>query len=427
MPQTGKGIGAATTTPWGQLRTQQDSTQLFLDTFNVASFDPNRWNTSSGGGGVAPAQSVGSAVVNSGTTANGFSMIQSVPTFLAQEPGWVSFTGRINLEFPFLKTGYRFWGLSTNPATPTIAAAVTEGVGFEIFTDGNMYAVTYQTGTRLVIAQLTGNSNQSLNFGPSDNLVHKYYIFFRPDLTYWCLDDIDNVVASFLTGASGPNVNNLPQTRLAVSNGGTAVTITENGTSVGDTVRNNMTLSDSFYGFRQQSVGARGDAIVSQIDGNKLTYSAAFTAAAGVTGDLLTIQGGTGRAIRVTRVSLSGTATAATDVDVTLVKRSTADTGGTATALTAVPHDSNNSAAVASVSLWTAAPTPGTSIGTIRSEKVLANVATAQAELLEWIFGVRPGAQAPVLRGGSAATIALTLSSAPAGGSWDGDIEWTEE
>jgi hypothetical protein len=245
-------------TPWAQLRTQQDPTQLFLDTFNLGTIDPNLWVQATSGGSISPV--VGSCTISSGTTANQYARLQSVTTFQAQEPGWLMFTGREAIENPTLTTGYRAWGFFTSPGSPTIATSVTDAVIFEIRIDGKLYAATYNSGTRNFVADLsaaTGNGAQ-----PSDGKTHKYYIFFRPDLTYYCIDSIDNVVAFWNTGASGPDVNSLPQARLAISNTGTAVTIVENGTSIGNTVRNNMTLSDFVYGFRQQRVLAGGEVLI---------------------------------------------------------------------------------------------------------------------------------------------------------------------
>jgi hypothetical protein len=127
--------------------------------------------------------------------------------------------------------------------------------------------------------------------------------------------------------------------------------------------------------------------------------------------------------VRVTRISFSGTATAAVDMDVTLVKRSTADTAGTAVAAT--PHDSASAAATAAVSSFTAAPTPGVQVGTpIRATKVQISTATAQPQIQPWDFGNGPK-QCPVLRG-VAQGLAINVSATQAGALYDIDIEWTE-
>lgn len=225
-------------TPWGHARVKSEATQLFIDTFNSSIDTVNKWNISNGGGGVLPAYSTASATLNSGTTANGFSLMSSKLIWQPSEPAFLEWSARVNIEFPVLTSGYRFFGLANTPASPTIAAPITDGVGFEVFTDGKLYAVTYAAGARNVIADLsvaTGNGSQ-----PQNGNAHKYYITFRPDMTFWAIDQPDNYVAVFATGALGPNNNALANTNLAVSNGSPAVTIVNNGTSVSDTGRNGV-------------------------------------------------------------------------------------------------------------------------------------------------------------------------------------------
>jgi hypothetical protein len=247
----------STSTAWGQLRIHQDPTQLFLDTFDSSLDTTNKWSATSASGGTTPFYSTASTTLTSGGAANGYSLLKTIASFVPQEPGWLVFEARLNIEFPVLATGYRFWGFGNAAAIPVISGPMTDAVGFEISTTGQMYAVTYAAGTRLVIQDLspsTGNGAQ-----PANPNVHKYYVWFRGDLTFWAIDQADNIVAVFTTGASGPNVNTLPMTYLCVSNGGAPVTIVLNGCSVGDTCRNNMVLSDATFPFRQQKVGASGE------------------------------------------------------------------------------------------------------------------------------------------------------------------------
>lgn len=236
----------------GQLRVALDPTQLFLDTFDSSLDTVNRWTapTNSGTGSIVATWSPGSVLLTGGTAANAYSELHSQPVFIPDEPGWDLVSYRVNLEFPITTTGYRFWGLGTSPGSPTIAAPMTNGVGWDVTTGGVLRAVTYASGSApTVVGTVTP---------PGDASAHKYYIFFRPDYTYWCYDSYDNVVASYATGASGPDVNTLPLKILAVSNSGTAQTIQVNAVSVGDTARNNVTISDPTYGWRQASVGKSG-------------------------------------------------------------------------------------------------------------------------------------------------------------------------
>ncbi len=180
---------------------------------------------------------------------------------------------------------------------------------------------------------------------------------------------------------------------------------------------------------------ANGNLFVTNVplDGQKATYSATntFVAAATPT-DIFTINGSATKTIRILRVGLSATQTTSSEINVTLLKRSAANTGGTSSTLTAVPYDSTNNAATASVKSYTANPTAlGSLVGNLQNIKFSVPVvaiggnASAQTELIV-SFGDRPG-QALILRGTSE-TFALNLNSTTvSGNSFSVWIEWTEE
>lgn len=101
------------------------------------------------------------------------------------------------------------------------------------------------------------------------------------------------------------------------------------------------------------------------------SYSAAavgFVPPASAT-DVFTITGSATKTIRINKIRVTGTTTSGSAIKTVfnLIKRSTAATGGTRVAATAVPHDSTNAAATATVGHYTANPTVGTPVGTIRS------------------------------------------------------------
>jgi len=170
--------------------------------------------------------------------------------------------------------------------------------------------------------------------------------------------------------------------------------------------------------------------IASPIDGYKATYAAAsapFTAAATAT-DIFTITGSATKTIRVTRIEITGTQTTGLNQNILLLKRSTADTAGTSAAVTAVPQDTNNPAATATVLSYTANPTLGTLVGNIRADKYLIpapGTLTGNPPLI-WTFGDRPE-QALLLRG-TAQVLAVNLNGATlAGNSFTISVSWTEE
>jgi hypothetical protein len=164
------------------------------------------------------------------------------------------------------------------------------------------------------------------------------------------------------------------------------------------------------------------------------TYSAgasAFTTAGSAT-DLATLAGSATKTIKVFNVGYSATQTTQDFQNVTLVKRSTANSGGTSAAMTAVSYDSQDGAATATALRYTANPTTGTLVGSFRPSKVLIPLdvpdrsATAQMEKL-WTFGTANDQKALYLRG-TGEVLAINQAGVTfAGNSTSCFFEWTEE
>ena len=178
------------------------------------------------------------------------------------------------------------------------------------------------------------------------------------------------------------------------------------------------------------STDSRGAIQNSPLDGNRQTYSAAALGIVpGTTPtDVFTITGSATKTIRVLEIGVSATSTVAAIINCQLIKRSTANTGGTFAAVTAVPHDSNNAAATATVLSYTANPTAlGTTVGPVRTFKLLSDAtATATQDLQIFSFGDNPG-QAIVLRG-KTQVLSVNLNAITlGGGSLDLYFVWTEE
>lgn len=163
-------------------------------------------------------------------------------------------------------------------------------------------------------------------------------------------------------------------------------------------------------------------------EGTKTTFSTAslsVTPAATAT-DIWTLLGSSTKIVRLLKLIISGLATAAATVDIQLIIRSTADSAGTATTPVLVANDSNSSAATAVVSLYSANPTLGTGVGTIRARKLNLG-AVGAAGLIEWKFS-DTNTQAIVLRGTSQQLcVNWNGAAVPAGTSIDIEAEFTEE
>lgn len=178
--------------------------------------------------------------------------------------------------------------------------------------------------------------------------------------------------------------------------------------------------------------GSNAAGIVTAIPEKKATYSAGIVAlapAASAT-DFLTLTGSATATVRVQHVECSGISTANATATIEALTRSVADTAGTPAAMTAVPHDTNDYAATATVTAYTANPTVGTLVGIVRAGKITtgpAASATVVPGVLGWDFN-GPYQQEVVLRG-IAQVFALNGAAASfsAGAALNCSVTWTEE
>lgn len=109
------------------------------------------------------------------------------------------------------------------------------------------------------------------------------------------------------------------------------------------------------------------------------TYRATVTGYGGYATptDLINIAGSASKTVIVTGITLQIQSTAAALQTLYFIKRSTANTGGTPTSLTAIPLDSTNAAATAVLSTYAAAPTLGSAVGNVLILQAASVVATA--------------------------------------------------
>lgn len=172
-------------------------------------------------------------------------------------------------------------------------------------------------------------------------------------------------------------------------------------------------------------------AISVPVDGTKASYSATVSAltAVALATDVFTLTGSATKTIRVTRIEITGSTTAGSGISVNLsiLKRTTANTGGTTSNLVELAHDSNSAAATATAVAYTVNPTLlGTSAGTYRAVRASFGTAGLTAAPYIWQFGDRPS-QSIVLRGTSE-ILAINLGTITiTGGILAISVEWTEE
>lgn len=93
--------------------------------------------------------------------------------------------------------------------------------------------------------------------------------------------------------------------------------------------------------------------------------------------------------------------------------------------ITAVPHDSTNDAATASVVQYVSNPTLGTSVGIVRCAPIFLSTTTTQAQLVRWTF-VTGSNQGITLRGANESLVINLGGTTIAGASLCISVEWEE-
>lgn len=399
------------------LKVSMEPTSLFYDTFDAALDTTDRWTVA----GTAPTSGTGQLTMNQGTAALAFSGIQSKASFQLLGSMFVQPVNVLKVDSG-LKTGaYRFFGLGVAEAAPTVANPIVNGVGFEwASATGILSGVVWSNSVRTQSVSLAV-------FQPQDGNFHRYSMLYKTSRVYFEIDGA-NIGTIALPN---PQLSTLPDLQLVVNGAATvtpAAVMQSSFVGVGDTSQNNSQISDGTFPWRKAKVTDVGALSVVTVDGWKTTYSAAATSivSAATAQDIFTLTGSATKTIRITRVTVTGTQTTAAQQNILLVRRSTANTGGTSTAVTAVPMDSTNAAATATALAYTANPTAGTLVGALRSRKVFVGATTANSDEFISDFGTR-NAQAIVLRGTSQ-VFAVNLNGVTVtGGNFNVAIEWTEE
>jgi hypothetical protein len=158
------------------------------------------------------------------------------------------------------------------------------------------------------------------------------------------------------------------------------------------------------------------------------TYSASITGlvAGALPTDIFTIIGSATKIVKILHIDVSGIRLVNGHSDIKLLKRSTANTVGTSTLPTVVPHDSNNNPGTAVVNAYTVNPTLGALVGEIKSEKAFINtVGSGASDHIRWNNDSEQGVA--VLRGINE-LIAVNLNGVTiTGNNFSIFITWTEK
>lgn len=168
----------------GRLRITDEPHAIFNDGFG-ATIDTNVWTAATQASGVAPALAGGVVTLAPGVAANGASWLTGVPSMPITYPGSLVAIWRARGIGLANNAPERFWGLA-NPQTGLLRAyqPMLDGVGFEIFADGHLYAAAYAANARQAQADLT-----ALGVAPTDGAWHTYEVDYRSDATRWFIDN----------------------------------------------------------------------------------------------------------------------------------------------------------------------------------------------------------------------------------------------
>jgi hypothetical protein len=264
---------------------------------------------------------------------------------------------------------------------------------------------------------------------------------------------INGVAPTMGNGAAGTGVQRMTLASDSTGNLATIGTSVTPGTSAahlgkaedaghvtGDTgvmslcVRNdaNATIAGTDLDYSPQAVDAAGHTKIVNEPPLKATYvaSTGFYTPPSTPTDCVVVTGSASKTIKILRIELSSIQTATGMNNWFLIKRSAADTTGTATNETLVPLDSSNAASGAgTVKHYTANPGAlGAAVGNVLARKICSPVITGLAEGSSVIFDEKMYGQPIVLRG-VAEQLALNFGGAavPAGFSMSVTVWYSEE
>ena len=419
-------IGGVSVTPRGDgtLKAQIDPVSKFYDPFETVPLDTtNYWTV---GGTTVPSAAGGTLSISPGSAANATSYLKSIPTFLPGSNAFLQLADLVQLEAAALPNSVRFWGLGVLPATPSATIPISNGAIFEtLASDGSLWATTWSNSVRTNAVQITR---------PSDGLVHRYAIYYKASIVFYEVDGIkiaqislpNPAISTFSLIAGSLNSSTAPASAPVLN----AALI-----GLADTGRNSSQIADGTFPWRTAKINSDGSLVTTLVDGYKSTYSASVSSLVLATTptDIFTITGSATKVIHIKKIGISGTQTTSQQRTVLLVKRSTADVGGTSITQTAVPLDSNNPAATATVRSYSANPTTlGTSLGTIASMFLPVDNPTGGVNTLmtsdyrEIMLGTN-SSQSVTLRNANEMLSINMNSVSSAGSSFNIFIEWTEE
>lgn len=418
---------AGTDSEYVQVDYVQDDNTLYLvsvysGNHNNVPFQQTEYKPTTVGGA---SNTVGSSLLNliSSTASGNSTIIENQGDYL---PFNIQFAASITQR---IANQTSFIGFRDNALTPTLQASV-------VF-DGTTNTTVKFVSSASSAGADTQTTTVTLPSAAVTSSINTYQIDLVPSQACLLINGI--LVATHSLHLPGPY--DVLKVTAGISNAAVVTTTTLSLDYILFSNQNRLNIGNDFqsdpistlgYGrtatnaVKELLVGASGENLSTDHNTTKTSYSAASSFTMGLLStDIFTLTGSATKTIRVTRIQISATQSTASAANIFLVKRSTANTGGTATTLTAVPLDSTNVAATAVARSYTANPTTGTLVGNLRVNKLFVSAASGSPGTLDWKFG--EGTQAIYLRGATE-VLSVNLNAATLmGNSFNIFIEWTEE
>lgn len=181
--------------------------------------------------------------------------------------------------------------------------------------------------------------------------------------------------------------------------------------------------------------GVSNSGVLRTVDAKELSYSASISSLVMplLPTDIFTITGSATKTVKIHRLIISGSQSSAANRDLIVLKRSTANSGGVSTTLTAVASDSTSAAATAVVRAYTTNPIVGTLVGAIRS-KLWPLLGSASANNGQFgpdnqaVFKFGELGSQPIVLRGTSEVLSINFNGITSAGSlMYFSIEWSEE
>jgi hypothetical protein len=192
----------------------------FTDTFSAAALDiTNNWTTNNSSGTTTVSGSV--LTIAGTTTASQYAGLSTKQSWIANGTGYQVFGASVAFNTLVVTNSVRIFGSYTSPATPTLAAPITNGYVFRFDATGALFAEIWAAGSAVSSTNITAVAGCA----PVANTYNTYYIQYRTNVVaFGCGSNSQAAVIQWIN----PGSNLLPISAYSIaglSNPGSAAQI----------------------------------------------------------------------------------------------------------------------------------------------------------------------------------------------------------